>query len=198
MPSLHDLEKNILEMEGINVSLDGPDANYKPYWKTAFNEKNSVTEFKIGLNRRYPNIEIIVFDGIGRVASGRYLLKNLRKTCDFTWIQETYEETVCWLREIIDDKYKEIEKINNEIIDVKGVKITPIITDPYEILGVDKKISDADLKKILQKKISGLHPDKIDKMDDLLKKFATEKIQEINAAFDEIKKLRRIDNTTVD
>jgi hypothetical protein len=198
MTLLHEIENSIFEIEGINSSIDGIDSIYKSYWINKYNGNHTVSEFRARFNKRYPELTIVLFDGLGRDANGHYLLKNLRATYEFTWIKENYEETMYWCYEIMDDKDKEIENLTSEIIQLKGINPEPIIIDPYEILGINEKESNDDIRKAYRKKISGFHPDRIDKMDTLLKKFATEKTQEINAAFDEIKKSRNIDDTTVD
>ncbi len=63
----------------------------------------------------------------------------------------------------------------------------------YQALGVEKTISDADLKKAYRKLMSEYHPDKLigqGMPDDMIKE-ATERSQEIQAAYDLIKKSRR-------
>lgn len=63
----------------------------------------------------------------------------------------------------------------------------------YQALGVEKTISDTDLKKAYRKLMSEYHPDKLigqGMPDDMIKE-ATERSQEIQAAYDLIKKSRR-------
>jgi DnaJ like chaperone protein len=63
----------------------------------------------------------------------------------------------------------------------------------YEALGVDKSISDKDLKRAYRKLMSEYHPDKLMGQgvpDDMIK-VATERSQEVQAAYDLIKKSRK-------
>jgi DnaJ like chaperone protein len=63
----------------------------------------------------------------------------------------------------------------------------------YEALGVNKDISDKDLKRAYRKLMSEYHPDKLIGQgvpDDMIK-VATERSQEVQAAYDLIKKSRK-------
>ena len=64
--------------------------------------------------------------------------------------------------------------------------------NPYEVLGCDEGDEFAKIKKIYRKLVKQNHPDFMhgQGMDDAQIKIATEKMQEINAAFAEIKRRR--------
>ncbi len=60
--------------------------------------------------------------------------------------------------------------------------------DPYQVLGVSRDASDEDIKKAYRDLARKYHPDKYRDSD--LAEVATEKMQEINQAYDEIKNER--------
>jgi len=66
------------------------------------------------------------------------------------------------------------------------------IEDAYAMLGVDSTISDSEVKKTYRKLMSQHHPDKLVArgLPEEMIKIATEKTQEIKAAFEQIKKER--------
>ncbi len=62
------------------------------------------------------------------------------------------------------------------------------MNDPYKILGVSPNASDEDIKKAYRELARKYHPDKYRDSD--LSELANEKMKEVNAAYEEIQKLR--------
>ena len=60
--------------------------------------------------------------------------------------------------------------------------------DPFSVLGVDRNTSDEDIKKAYRKLARENHPDKF--TDPTERDRASEKMKEINAAYEEIQKIR--------
>lgn len=61
--------------------------------------------------------------------------------------------------------------------------------DPYSILGVHKSATDEEVKSAYNELVRKYHPDNYSD-DNPLKDLAKEKMQEVNAAYDEIQRLR--------
>lgn len=63
------------------------------------------------------------------------------------------------------------------------------MTDPYSILGVSPNATDEEVKAAYKNLVKKYHPDNYDD-NNPLKDLANEKMQEINAAYDEIQRIR--------
>ena len=63
------------------------------------------------------------------------------------------------------------------------------MTDPYSILGVSPNATDEEVKAAYKNLVKKYHPDNYDD-NNPLKELATEKMQEINSAYDEIQRIR--------
>ena len=61
--------------------------------------------------------------------------------------------------------------------------------DPYRELGVDRNASDEEIKKAYRDLVKKYHPDKY--ADNDLKDLASEKLKKVNAAYDEIQRIRQ-------
>ncbi|HNX07651.1 MAG TPA: TerB family tellurite resistance protein [Bacteroidales bacterium] len=60
----------------------------------------------------------------------------------------------------------------------------------YKILEVDSSISDEELKRAYRRMAVKYHPDKVSHLGPEMQKAANEKFQKVNAAYEEIKKMR--------
>jgi DnaJ-domain-containing protein 1 len=60
------------------------------------------------------------------------------------------------------------------------------ITDPWELLGVERGTSLVDIKKAYRTKVSGLHPDKVAHMDQEIQDLAKTRTVELREAYDTV------------
>jgi DnaJ like chaperone protein len=73
-----------------------------------------------------------------------------------------------------------------------GVSAKTTLEDAYTILGVDASVSDTELKKTYRRLMSQHHPDKLVSkgLPEEMIKDATEKTQQIRAAYEQVRKSR--------
>lgn len=64
--------------------------------------------------------------------------------------------------------------------------------DPYVILQIDRNVSDDEIKKAYRRLAVKYHPDKVSHLGEDVQKAATEKLKEINAAYEQVKKERSL------
>ena len=64
--------------------------------------------------------------------------------------------------------------------------------DYYEVLGVNKGASESEIKSAYRKMAKKYHPDKVASLGEQAQQAAKEKFQEINNAYEKIKKERGI------
>jgi len=71
---------------------------------------------------------------------------------------------------------------------------TPALDNPYKILGITKKFTNAEIKKAYRKLMNENHPDKLVSkgLPEEMMKLATQRTQEIQKAYDTIKSQRGI------
>jgi DnaJ like chaperone protein len=62
--------------------------------------------------------------------------------------------------------------------------------DPYAVLGIDRKASDAEIKRAYRKLMSQHHPDKLGNVPDEMKRRAEERSRDINTAYEQIRSER--------
>jgi DnaJ like chaperone protein len=93
---------------------------------------------------------------------------------------------------------KVIEAIANNIgiteadyLSIKAMFVKEV-DSAYKILEIDPSVSDEDLKKAYRRMALKYHPDKVSHLGYEMQKTANEKFQNVNAAYEEIKKQRGI------
>jgi DnaJ like chaperone protein len=64
--------------------------------------------------------------------------------------------------------------------------------DPYAVLGIDRSVGEAAIKRAYRKLISQHHPDKLGDVPDELKRRAEDRARDINAAYEKIRTERNI------
>jgi DnaJ like chaperone protein len=93
--------------------------------------------------------------------------------------------------EIIDQIARYLDIDREDYLSIKAMFIKEV-DSTYQILDVKPTATDDELKKAYYKMATKYHPDKVAHLGDEIKKAAEEKLQTLNAAYDEIKKQRGI------
>ncbi len=73
---------------------------------------------------------------------------------------------------------------------IKAMFLTESADNAYKILEVDKKASEAEIKKAYREMVKKYHPDRLSGMDEAYIKGAREKFEKVQEAYDRIKKER--------
>ena len=60
------------------------------------------------------------------------------------------------------------------------------IEDPWEMLGIDRDATRADIKKAYRTKLAGLHPDKVARMDPEIQDLARTRTVELREAYESV------------
>lgn len=77
----------------------------------------------------------------------------------------------------------------NDYISVKNLYFDNL-DSAYKVLGVDKNVSDEDVKKAYRKMAVKFHPDKVAHMGEDVQKSANDRFRKLNEAYEKIKKAR--------
>jgi len=178
MTSLIQIQQSIFDIDGIRAALSGPVTGLQDYWVNRINGAKTVSEFKTRFFGRYPNVGIELYDGLGRVANGNRLMKNLRATYAFDWIQDTtaaHDQYIVSLRNALEEA-------------TRAGNLAVAEPDPYEILGVNRGSTDQEIKDAYRIQIRRFHTDRLGGMglDAAFIQFGNERSQLINRARDQI------------
>ena len=65
-----------------------------------------------------------------------------------------------------------------------------VVKDPYQILEVDSQSSDDDIEAAYRRQIAQYHPDKVAGAAKEIRELAEKRAADINAAYDQIQKIR--------
>jgi DnaJ like chaperone protein len=78
---------------------------------------------------------------------------------------------------IPENRYEEMEK---------KLDLMVKISDPWEMLGIDREATSADIKKAYRTKLAGLHPDKVARMDPEIQDLAKTRTVELREAYETV------------
>lgn len=108
-------------------------------------------------------------DDIGLIALAWWYLRKLAQNKVRENIQGSSKKT--------EDKYKQTEQ-----------KASKPQNSPYEVLGLPTNATQEEIEKAYRVKIKEYHPDRVHGLGEELQKIAREKTQEINAAYQKLKR----------
>jgi len=91
-----------------------------------------------------------------------------------------------WLRGMFSKSTGNSDDIGNASRDS-----APLAKDPYQILEVDPQASDDEIEAAYRRQIAQYHPDKVAGAAKEIRELADKRASEINAAYDQIQKIRR-------
>ncbi len=91
--------------------------------------------------------------------------------------------------EIIEQISRYLEIDRGDFLSIKAMFVKEVDGN-YQMLEVKSTATDAEVKKAYYAMATKYHPDKVAHLGDEIKKAAEEKLQKLNAAYDEIKKQR--------
>jgi DnaJ-domain-containing proteins 1 len=80
---------------------------------------------------------------------------------------------------------------NTDMESIKAMFVQEVDSS-YKILEIDENATDDEVKKAYREMAKKYHPDKVSHLGDDVRKAAEEKLQQVNAAYDKIKKKRGI------
>ncbi len=84
------------------------------------------------------------------------------------------------------DDWQAYQRAQGRERDWRPAHPAPAGKDPYAVLGITRKASDAEVKRAYRKLISQHHPDKLGDVPEELKRRAEERARDINAAYEKI------------
>lgn len=184
MPSLSQLEQRIFEVEGLRVSLTGPVNGHPDYGDAPCEGSQRLTAFKQRFHARYPGVDIVVFDGLGRRARGSCLVGNVRASYDLERIDK---QTGC---------YKEYVHCLNDALRIARASIfnEAAPPDPYAVLGVAPGCPDQEWERAYARLSARLRASRIDQpgLDPAFVEFAWERAQLVDWAREQIAAQRQL------
>lgn len=177
------LIKTVWDIEGFTIDAEGPENGHQDYRLIASPGNYTVAKWRRFFLNWYPDLSIIVQKGNGEPANGKMLLSNLRKTYTVASIRSEFSK--------LRDEQEGLrillawEKSKNGSVQVESIQIF----DPYAVLGVTRDSDLFEVRAAYHRMCRAFHEDRLHHYglhSDLIR-FATKKMQDINAAYHEIR-----------